>query len=372
MLNRTLTYHDLLFIAIGNIIGGGVFSLMGNGVFHGKGYTWILLLLTGMVMLYMSKAYVDVQDKIVDNESEFILAEQVGGKSFATMHTISSILSSALTGAVITLAFGEHINKILGINMPVKTIASIAIIVVGIINSIGIRESTTIVNGMTIIELTSLAILAFLVPRYINMKELSVMPKIKDSLLVPLIMIFAFTGAEALPKLAGETKNTKDIPRAITTSISITTVLYALTAIVIISVLGTKTMTNTPMVDVYNKIFGNSKIIGMVALFSIFNTVLMSNISASRTLYGYGVRNNVKYITETNERQTPHVAIICCTLFSLLLTQMGSMERLAIMSNVSIMFTLIMININAYNDKKRIRNVISIIMALMFTLYGLL
>ena len=371
MLNRTLNYYDLLFIAIGNIIGGGVFSLMGRGIFHGKGYTWILLLLSGFAMLYMSRAYVDIQDKIVGNESEFILAEEVGGKKFATLHTISSILSSTLTGSVITLAFADHINKVLGTDIPKKVIASITIIIVGIINSIGIRESTTVINSMTIIELLTLVILAFMVPSYINMKELSVKPMLKESMLVPLIMIFAFTGAEALPKLAGETKNNKDIPKAITTSISITTVLYALVSIVMISVLGTKTITNTPMVDVEDKIFNNGKVIGTIALFSIFNTVLMSNISASRTLYGYGVRNKIDHVTKTNTKQTPYIAIICCTALSLLLTHMGSMERLAILSNVSIMFTMIMINMNAYKDKKRVRNIISIVMASIFALYGL-
>lgn len=56
MLNQILTFNDLLFIGIGNIIGGGIFSLMGFGIAEGKGLTWFLLLVTGIIMLFMSKA----------------------------------------------------------------------------------------------------------------------------------------------------------------------------------------------------------------------------------------------------------------------------------------------------------------------------
>lgn len=371
MLNRTLSYYDLLFIGIGNIIGGGVFSLMGLGIYHGKGYTWLLLLLSGFVMWYMSQAYMDIKHKIKDNKSEFEIAEEVGGKKVATAFTISSVLNSSLTSAVISLAFGAHINKIMRWNMNVKILASITIVVTGLINVMGIRESTTVVNGMTIIELTSLIVLSLMLPKVFNMKQLSAKPTIKSSLLVPLIMIFAFTGGEALPKLAGETINNKDIPRAINHSIGITTILYALTSIVMISVLGTTQITKTPMVDSYKKIFGNANIIGMVALFSIFNTILMSNISGSRTLYGYGVRNNVPLISDVNERKTPHISILLTTIIPLILIHCASMDRLAIISNVSIMFTMIMININAYKDKARIRNIVSIIIALLFSAYAM-
>lgn len=372
MLKRTLNYHDLLFVAIGNIIGGGVFSLMGQGIFYGKGYTWLLLLLCGLAMLYMSQAYLDIQHKIKGNESEFKLAMEVGGNKFATIHTISSILSSTLTSSVITLAFAMHINKIFSLNLNTKVVATIVIAIVGIINSIGIRESVTVVNIMTGIELLTLIVLAMTIPKYINMKNLSVMPTFKQSLLVPLIMIFAFTGAEALPKLAGESKNNLDIPKAITSSISITTILYACVSIVMISVLNTNSITNTPMIDAYEKIFNNGKMIGIVALFSIFNTVLMSNISASRTLYGYGVQIKDENLVKVNKRQTPYIAIGICTILAIIFIQFGSMEKLAILSNISIMFTMIMINMNAYKDKKRIRNIISIILAVLFTIYGMI
>jgi APA family basic amino acid/polyamine antiporter len=183
------------------------------------------------------------------------------------------------------------------------------------------------------------------------------------------LFYYAFTGAEALPKLAGETIDVKNIPKAINKSISITTILYVLVAIVMISL---NINSDTPMVSSYMSIFGpkSKAIISVIALFSIFNTIMTNNISSSRTLYGYGLSQNIKPLTYIGKNKTPILAIIIVCLLSITMLYMDNMKNLAIFSNIFIMITMMIINIVAYKEKKKYRNIISIIGALMFILYG--
>lgn len=374
MLKRTLTFYDLLFIAIGNIIGGGVFSLMGRGISHGKGITWLLLLICGFIMWYMSMAYTDMSDKIKDNQSEYNIAKEFAGKRFASIYTLISMITSIAVATVISIAFAEHI-KALGININIKWMATITLIIVGIINSLGIRESTTIINGMTMIEMSSLIVLMFVLPLKANVSELIRLPTTNGAIMVPLLMIFAFTGAEALSKLAGESVNPKDIPKAINTSIGITTIMYAMTCATMISILGVKNISQsiTPMLDTYSSLYGpiSKRVINAIALFSIFNTIMMSSVSASRSLYGYAIEKDIKELSFINKNKVPLTAIVICTCISIgLLYMTKSVEKLAIFSNIFIMFMLIVMNSVAYKNDYKSRNIISICIALVFILFG--
>jgi len=384
MLKRELGYYDLLFISVGSIIGGGIFSLMGRSIKYGGGITWIYLVLTGLIMLFMSRAYTDLMDKLKDNETEYTIAQDFGGKKFAPIYTICSTIASASTGAVIGLAFAEHIKHLFNLNISTNIISIITLIIISIINMVGIRQSTNVINSMTAIEASSLLLLIGFLPFKFNIKELSKVPNIPKSILVPLIIIFAFTGAENLPKLAGESKNPKqDIPKAINTSLVITTGMYALVCMVMISVLGVNGASNsiTPMLDAYKKIFGNkvSSGITIVALFSIFNTIMSSNISSSRTLYGLGLKKQIPYLNYVNKKtKTPITAIIIGTVMSIgIMFSINSIERLAIFSNLFIMITMIVINGAAYKENKgeknkwkRYRNIGSIALAVLFIGFG--
>jgi basic amino acid/polyamine antiporter, APA family len=379
MLKRTLTYNDLLFIAIGNIIGGGVFSLMGHGIKWGSGTTWLLLLFTGFSMYIMSKAYTDIGNKINDNESEYNIAKEFGGKAFATTYSITSILTSITVATVISIAFADHAKALIPLDS--KLIAVLILLIIAIINMLGIRSSTTIINGMTLIEMTSLIVLMLALPFVAN-KNLLETPTINKSIMVPLIMIFAFTGSEALPKLAGESINPKVIPKAIDTSIFITTIMYTMVAATMISTIGIDNISKsiTPMVDTYAKLFGSSgkMVINGVALFSIFNTIMMSNISSSRSLYGLAKKKNYKLLSHINDNNVPINAIIITTCISIGLVLMTkSIEKMAIFSNLFIMIVMIVINSVALkentdnkNNTNKSRNIVSIILATAFLIYG--
>ena len=142
----------------------------------------------------MSHGYTDLMKYLKNSESEFDIANLFGGNNFAILFTIFSTISSASTGSVLSLSFVEHLNKIFNINLSTFKSSIIVIIAIGLINIIGIRQSTNLTNFITIIEILLLAFISLLLFNNFNREEFESKPKIEDSFYIPLIILTAFTG----------------------------------------------------------------------------------------------------------------------------------------------------------------------------------
>ena len=52
MLDKTLNLRDLTVIGVGNIIGGGIFTLISNSTKYSKGYTWLAFLISAKLIRF--------------------------------------------------------------------------------------------------------------------------------------------------------------------------------------------------------------------------------------------------------------------------------------------------------------------------------
>jgi amino acid transporter len=146
------------------------------------------------------------------------------------------------------------------------------------------------------------------------------------------------------------------------------------------SVLGTDGAgkSQTPIIDVLGNIFGSkvSTIITIIAIISIFNTIMMSNLSGSRTLYVMGSNNDISFLSYVNKfTRTPMGAIMATLAISIfLLLLVGNIEHLAIFSNLFVMLTMIVINGVALKNSKStyqsVRNILSIVLGGAFIYFG--
>ena len=146
-------------------------------------------------------------------------------------------------------------------------------------------------------------------------------------------------------------KPEKTIPRAVLLSIFITAVLYVLTALAAVSVLGWEKLSSSPspLADVAAKALGRRAffLLAFIALFSTANTVLILIMSNARVLYGMA-RDGVMFelfgrVHKT--RGTPHMAtlgIAFVAVFMALLLR--KIDIVANLTNFAIFTTFIFIN----------------------------
>jgi len=369
MLKRVLTETDLLLAGVGAIIGGGIFTLMSLSTKYSKGYTWLTFLISGIIIYLTASSYQYLSPYLTHTDSEYNIVNKYLGETAAKLFNGGIVIATPFITATIALGMSYYISKMTGIKEDPVKIGGIIILVAGIINSIGIKESIQLTNGITIIEILALIVIAIVGIVHYNPTELSIPPtKVTHVVKSSFIIMFAYMGFESLPKLAEETINPKvAIPNAIQNSVIITTILYTLVALSVVSILGVKdtASSKTPLGDVLDKISGStfSNLINIIAMLSIGNTVLMSNIVGSRSLYGLSKKEKIlapfTYVSPTTN--TPVMSIVCVTIMSMIfLFVFKDIEMLAKYANIFSFLTLITINILSVMIRKEKENIYDI------------
>lgn len=351
-LNRSLNFIDIYLIALGYIIGAGIFILIGSTTKYAGKFVWISFLIAGILSILNGLTYCDLSTIFKKSGGEYDYISTTLGPNYGIFTSILIILISIFTATTVSLALGKHLNKFLNINSQLLAIA--LIILFAIINIIGVKTASIFNSFAAIIEISALIAIIF-----------GGLPKIKSDTFFSLpnnwngvifgsvIAMFAYTGFETTVKLTEEAINPdEDIPKAVISSILSSIVLYVLIAIVIVSLIkNPKTITNStaPLIDVSQLIYGeNCKyIFSIIALFSISNTGLLSILGSSRMLYGmsdkYQLLKPLRYVNDYTK--TPVAAIFFIAILSILCVSIKNVDRAASITSYIFFMVLILINI---------------------------
>ena len=141
------------------------------------------------------------------------------------------------------------------------------------------------------------------------------------------------------------------IPKALILSIIITTILYIVVAISVVSVLDWQVLgaSGAPLADVAAEALGPGAftMMSIIALFATANTVLLMMLATSRILYGMGRSFSEKNIFARlhSRRNTPWVATIVVMVFSIVFLSFGDIGTVASITAFLIFFTFIIINL---------------------------
>jgi amino acid transporter len=117
--------------------------------------------------------------------------------------------------------------------------------------------------------------------------------------------------------------------------------------------------TYTPLSDIFKKIIGQHSynISFLIGLVIMFNTAFVSLLCGTRFLYGTAKNKDVPEIfAETNRYQAPHYSIFLSCAIMLLLCFINNENLALIITNLCVIFLLILINLGLLllrvNEKK--------------------
>ena len=230
---KKMSLFDLTFMAIGGIIGAGIFSMVGSGI-AATGRSVMLALVVGM-LFQMTQ-----QVRYVFTSSMF----QVSGGMYSQD---ALVLTPLLTGAAGTMmfisslnwsAFGISIASYLGDLIPIvkeyQLIASVlSLLVFFVIGYIGAQAFTKVLNAMGILKFVALGLFIFYGITKVQPGGFEGEPYFYggglDFLTAIALMSFACGGATKIMNVQALAENPKrDIPRAWLISSVVVAVIYAL------------------------------------------------------------------------------------------------------------------------------------------------
>lgn len=238
-LKRVLSFKDLMGVAVGQVIGAGIMSLMGVAIGLTGRSVPISFLLSAVFVLIGSIPTIIVSSVVRLRGGNYTMAALLSGKTMAGIIMFVYIITN-ISMSMYALSFADYALAFLP-SVPRQLIAFVILTLFFIINLFGVDKMAKVQN--LIVSVMCIALVAFVAfgigkisPDYFSE---GFMPNgIIGIAQASAILLFATNGAFTIVGLSGECKNpTRDIPLAIIVSTFAVAVLYALLGIVASGVL---------------------------------------------------------------------------------------------------------------------------------------
>ncbi|MGI8547206.1 MAG: APC family permease [Gemmatimonadaceae bacterium] len=347
-LRRTLGLTDLTLIAMGTVIGSGIFLVPGvvlrqTGIATGPALlVWIV---AGVLSLLGALTYAEMGAMKPEAGGLYVYIRDSFGALPAFLYGWTSFFVIASGSiAALSVAFAGYLAQIIPMGQwTARLIAVLVIVLIAVINVRGTRKSATVQNWTTgakvgALLLLSIALIAF--GRGAHGHAITWPASLTGSLAAGIGaamigVLWAYEGWQYVTFSAGEARNPqKTFPRAITIATVALVVIYLLANLGYIAALGPAAAAQTDHVaaDAAAAILGPvaGKIVGALILVSIFSATNGLMLTAPR-MYFAMARDGVFFqrLAIVNPRRgTPAFAILAIAVWSAVLAASGTFEQL--------------------------------------------
>ncbi len=360
-LKRAVTPAMLLIFIVGDMVGGGIYALVGEVGDRVGGALWTGFILALVLALFTAGSYAELVTKYPKAGGAALFVQKGFGRPFVTfMLGFAVMMSSITSAAALSRAFGgDYLSAF--VELPSVIVGLVVVVLIALVNFRGIGESVKLNVVFTFIELGGLLLVALIGIAYLSggdgdpgrafeFKENS------DS--IPFLVLagaslafYALIGFEDSVNIAEEAKEPqRAYPRAIFGGLAIGGLIYATVAIVASMSVPTEKLAGSdgPLLEVVKlgPLAVDPKVFSAIALFALANTILINLITASRLLYGMGSQRVIPAIFKQVHptRRTPVVAIVFTTLIAMFLIATGDLEALADTTTTLLLIAFIGVN----------------------------
>jgi amino acid transporter len=335
-LKRSITTKQLYFYVVGDVLGSGIYVLVGLVAAAVGGAFWMAFLVGVSIATVTGLAYAELVTKYPQAAGASLYIHKAFRNPVLTFF-ITICMLSANIAAVGSLASGfvRYFGDLVGLSEDAIWLAAIIaltfVAIITAINLIGITESVVANVIMTFIEISGLVIV-------VSIGVIALVQGVNDpgvllqfntdgaggsAILAVLagvsLAFFAMTGFENAANVAEETINpSRAFPRALIGGMMTAGVVYVLVSIaaalaVPIDALAGNTLLEVIRADLFFIPAAVMLVIfGLIAMIAISNTALVTIVAQSRILFGMARENVVPAIFAKVHptRRSPYVALL--------------------------------------------------------------
>lgn len=338
-LKRVLGPGLLLLFIVGDILGTGIYALVGQVAQEVGGAAWLPFLVAFAVAMITAFSYLELVTKYPAAAGAALYTHKAFGIHFLTFMVTFVVMSSGITSAsTASRAFASNLDEGFGLDLGDGGILLIALgfmALVAAVNFRGVGESVKVNVVLTLVELSGL-LLVILVGIYAiagGGADWSAVvafdtPEDKGVFLAVTsatsLAFFAMVGFEDSVNMAEECREPRRIfPKIMITGLTVTGVIYVLVAICAVALVpvGPLAASDTPLVEVVRAGAPGipaDVVLPFISMFAVANSALINMLMASRLLYGMANQAVLpKPLARVHPfRRTPWVSIIVTTLIA--------------------------------------------------------
>lgn len=361
-LQRSVTGPLLLLLVVGDILGAGIYILVGEVSAEVGGAAWLAFLGAFTIAGLAATSYSELVTRFPGSAGSALYAEKAFKREGITFAVgMAVMLSSLSTAATTTRAFaGEYLSVF--IDAPIVPVAVALLAVLTALSIRGIRFSARVNVAMTLIEVGGLIVVLVVggaaiadgvgdPGQILDLGGLST----KGMLTATALAFFAFLGFEDAVHLSEEVVDPRrTFPRVLFASVAIASVLYLAVVAVATMAVDPETLaaSNGPLLEVVRlgPLAVSERWFALVALVAVTNTSLFALVASSRLLFGMATSGSVpRVFGRVHPRwQTPVTASVAMAVLAVLLATSGAVEELAGAAVTLLLAVLVMVNLAAW------------------------
>ena len=339
-LRRVMGPGLLLLFVVGDILGTGVYALLGDVAAEVGGAAWLPFLVAFAIATITAFSYLELVTKYPQAAGAALYAHKAFGIHFVTFLVAFIVMCSGITSAsTASRAFAANFFEGVDYDAPKLTVALLALAfmaALAAINYRGVGESVKLDVVLAIVEITGLVVVIMVgfwaftgggdvdfsrVVAFETGEEKSTFMAITAA---TSLAFFAMVGFEDSVNMAEETKDpAKTFPKILLGGLSIAGVVYIMVSIVAVALVpvGKLEESDTPLVEVVKAGAPGlpiDDILPFMTMFAVSNTALINMLMASRLIYGMARQRVLPPVLGKVHptRRSPWVAIIFTTVIA--------------------------------------------------------
>jgi len=356
----SLTLIDLILMGLANIVGAGIFVILGKSIKYGGNQSLWALLVVATISLIMGLCYIEIYSRYKSSITEYLAVQATLGENIGQIMLYLTYFFAIFSGVTIVISISKYLSSsplLSSFNLSPfqqKSFSIFLLFLMSFINYMGIETSKVVASTISVIMLIILGSIIALSAKFVSFKETFSAPNVPwDSFVLSSVLsLFLFNGYDFLVKISDESADPENNKIALIASIGITTAIYVAIIICGLCVLHYKTASTTyniitKLYEVLtNKMVSSSVfIIGAVIM---FNTAFLSVMSATKFMQGLGRDKKIafpEFWAQTNAYGSPSNAIYASLAITVLLAILNNEVLMAIFSNTSCILILGLLSI---------------------------
>jgi basic amino acid/polyamine antiporter, APA family len=366
-LNRTLGLPLVTLYGLGNILGAGIYVLVGKVAGFAGSSTTLAFLIAMVTAAVTALSYMELAGRYPVSASVSVYLHRAFGKRWlSTAIGLTMVGGGVASAAALAQGFAGYLNSF----VAVPTIAgSLGLLVVlGAVSIKGIGESATMAALLTGLEVLGLVLVIWFGRNAFAHIDVGRLLAIDPAVGVAgvftgaFLAFYAFIGFEDMVNVAEEAKRpSRTMPLAILFALLASTVLYLLVVVVSTTLVSPAELaaSEAPLTLVFERSGASHgvllSVIGMVAA---MNGVIVQIIMGSRILYGLAKEGWIhgRFARVHGSFQTPVRATLVVIAAMIIGTALLPLVSLAQLTSLLVLIIFTLVNASLIVIKRRHRN----------------
>ena len=352
-----LTLFDAVGMAIGGMVGGGIFAVLGEAVYESGNAAFISFGIAGVLAFITGISYTRLTLSFDEQGGSFLFVEKIAGARISGTVGWFLILGYIFTMSLYSYTFGAYAGMLIGVDPSLNGYLGGAVVAFfALINLIGVRESGISEDILVYGKLGILLLVAGVGFMTVNKAEaFPVFEHSPASIITAAALIFvAYEGFQLLTYDYEDIEDHKqNLPRAILISISLVTALYMVIAFVTTGALSNETISG------HNEIvlaYVAQPVLGRIGVVIVLVAAVFSTSSAiNATLFATArLANRIaadhqlpQELTRRHSGGVPIWFVILASGCTIVIQFMGNLHEIVSFSSIVFLSVFAVVNLSA-------------------------